>query len=291
MEKSPTTPKRSSNPLIDTLAGSLAGMVGLVVGSPFDFIKVRMQNQTSNNTEVRILPTIIQAWKNEGFLAFYKGLVPPLIGEGILNSVWFGTYAMMSAILQKDRNKNLTFLQGCIAGAASGVTGSFVYGPVDLIKVRAQMSKERGSQRKKPIQIIAEIYKSDGLWGFSRGLGTTILREVPSMTLYFGLYNSLKLSFTHSDGTLPLWGQIMAGGTAGAMSWASIYPVDVVKTRMQATSQFSSVRTCITTMLQKEGVAAFFQGLTPCLVRSFPVNATVFFVYEYIVKSSFKVTG
>jgi len=112
------------------------------------------------------------------------------------------------------------------------------------------------------------------------------------MTLYFGLYNSLKLSFTHSDGTLPLWGQIMAGGTAGAMSWASIYPVDVVKTRMQATSQFSSVRTCITTMLQKEGVAAFFQGLTPCLVRSFPVNATVFFVYEFIVSSSlFKVTG
>jgi len=286
-----TGPKRASSPLIDTLSGSIAGMIGLVVGSPFDFVKVRMQNQTAGNTKVHIIPTIFQAWKNEGITAFYKGLLPPLIGEGILNSVWFGTYAIMSALLQKDRNTDLTFAQGCIAGAAAGVTGSFVYGPVDLVKVRAQMSKERGEKRKKPVQIINEIYKSDGLWGFTRGLGTTMMREVPSMITYFGLYNSLKQAVTRSDGTIPLFGQIMAGGTAGVMAWASVYPLDVVKTRMQATSQFNSVRACVISMLRNEGIPAFFQGLTPCLIRSFPVNATIFFVYEHIVKYSNKITG
>jgi len=286
-----TSPKRASSPLIDTLSGSIAGMIGLVVGSPFDFVKVRMQNQTAGNTKVHIIPTIFQAWKNEGITAFYKGLLPPLIGEGILNSVWFGTYAVVSALLQKDRNKNLTFAQGCIAGTAAGVTGSFVYGPVDLVKVRVQMSKERGDKRKKPTQIIKEIYKSDGIWGFTRGLGTTIIREVPSMSAYFGIYNSLKQAVTRSDGTISLFGQIIAGGTAGATAWACVYPVDVVKTRMQATSQFNSVRACVTSMIQNEGIFSFFQGLTPCLMRSFPVNATIFLVYELIIKFSFKITG
>jgi len=288
-----SNPKRAAHAIIDTLAGSLAGMVGLIVGSPFAVVKVRMQNQStsSTTTKVKILPTIHTAWKNEGLLAFYKGLGPPLGGEAVLNSVWFGTFAFVSKLLQSDRNVNLTFAQGCLAGAASGVTGSFVYSPVDLIKVRTQMSMERGNLRKKPLQIIKQIYTEEGLGGFTRGLGVTILREVPSMTLYFGLYNSLKQLLTPTNGPIPVWGQILAGGSAGAMSWASIYPIDVVKTRLQSTSEFSSVRGCVMMMLRREGVGSFFQGLSPCLVRSFPVNATIFFVYERIVKGSLMLTG
>jgi len=240
---------------------------------------------------VRIIPTIHTAWKKEGPLAFYKGLGPPLLGEAVLNSIWFGTFASVSTFLQSDRNVDLTFAQGCLAGAASGVTGSLVYSPIDLIKVRTQMSMERGHQRKKPLQIIKQIYTEEGLGGFTRGLGATILREVPSMALYFGLYTSLKQLLTPSNGHIPVWGQILAGGTAGAMSWASIYPIDVVKTRLQTTSEFSNVRTCVTLMLQREGVGSFFQGLSPCLVRSFPVNATIFFVYERIIRVSMKMTG
>uniref|UniRef100_A0A6B2LDL2 Mitochondrial carrier protein n=1 Tax=Arcella intermedia TaxID=1963864 RepID=A0A6B2LDL2_9EUKA len=255
-------------------------MIGLAVGSPFDFIKVRMQNSAS---EIKIIPTILQTYRNEGLAAFYKGLLPPLLGEGLINSVWFGTYAAVSALLQTDRTKDLTFIQGCIGGAASGVTGSFVYGPVDLIKVRVQMSTERGSARKKPLQIISQIYKAEGIKGFTRGLWPTIIREVPSTSVYFGFYNFLKTSITAKLGSFPAIAQIVSGGTAGALSWAAIYPVDVIKTRMQTTSQFSSTAQCVRHVWHNEGLPAFFKGLTPCLVRSFPVNATVFWVYEFLI--------
>jgi hypothetical protein len=281
--------KRASSPWIDTLAGSFAAMIGLVVGSPFDVVKVRMQNQSG--ASIGVVSTIMETWGKEGFYAFYKGLLPPLMGEAVLNSVWFGTYALVSKLLQADRSKDLNFVQGCLAGAAAGVTGSFVYSPVDLIKVRAQMSREWGEQRKTPAKIIQEIWRAEGFWGFTRGLSATLAREIPSMTLYFGIYNYLKTGLTRSDGTISATGQIIAGGTTGALSWACIYPIDVIKTRMQSTSEFKSMYHCSTTILRREGISAFFQGLTPCIVRSFPVNATIFFVYEFIIRQSLKITG
>jgi len=283
------TNKRSSHPLIDTFAGSFASMVGVVVGSPFDVVKVRMQNTT--NSSIGVLSTIIDTWKHEGFTAFYKGLLPPLMGEAVLNSVWFGTFAYVSTFLQSDRSKSLSFYEGCIAGACSGVTGSFVVSPVDLIKVRAQIHKGQGAQRKTPSKIIKEIWITEGIWGFKRGLTATLVREVPSMTAYFGFYNYLKLKLARPDGSLSTINQILAGGTAGASSWASIYPMDVVKTRMQTTSQYKSILECISSILQNEGPRAFFRGLSPCIIRSFPVNATIFFVYELIIKQSLKITG
>jgi solute carrier family 25 carnitine/acylcarnitine transporter 20/29 len=283
------TNKRSSHPLIDTFGGSFGSMVGLVVGSPFDVVKVRMQNTA--NSSVGVFSTISETWQHEGFTAFYKGLLPPLIGEAVLNSVWFGTYALVSLLLQSDRSKHLSFYEGFIAGAASGVTGSFVVTPVDLVKVRAQINKDQGAQRKTPRKIIKEIWITEGIWGFRRGLTPTLIREVPSMAAYFGFYNYLKLKFMRPDGSLSNSSQIIAGGTAGALSWACIYPVDVIKTRMQTTAQFKSMAECIKSILQNEGPRAFFQGMSPCIIRSFPVNATLFFVYEFIVNQSLKITG
>jgi len=264
-------------------------MIGIVVGSPFDIVKVRMQN--SSKGSVTVMSVIKETWQKEGFLAFYKGLLPPLMGEALLNSVWFGTFALVSVLLQSDRSKNLSFAQGCIAGAASGVTGSFIVSPVDLIKVRVQMSKEQGFERKTPSKVIKEIWRAEGPWGFTRGLTPTLVREIPSMTAYFGLYNYLKQLFTSESGEISAPGQIIAGGSAGALSWVCIYPIDVIKTRMQTTSQFKSIAECTTTIFRTEGFRAFFQGLSPCVIRSFPVNATIFFVYEFLVKQSIKLTG
>lgn len=37
--------------------------------------------------------------------------------------------------------------------------------------------------------------------------------------------------------------------------------------------------------LRKEGVAGMFRGVTPCLIRAFPANATCFLAYEYTKKA------
>lgn len=78
--------------------------------------------------------------------------------------------------------------------------------------------------------------------------------------------------------------QFLAGGIAGVASWFSVYPFDVVKSRIQATcwqhSPYAGWVDCMRRTVQLEGAGALVRGMSPSLVRAFAVNAAIFAVYE-----------
>jgi Mitochondrial carrier protein len=71
--------------------------------------------------------------------------------------------------------------------------------------------------------------------------------------------------------------ELVAGGLAGCLAWASIYPLDVVKCRMQGQRQ-SMLQ--VLSRLRAEGPHAFVRGMRATLYRAFLVNAAVFYGYE-----------
>lgn len=93
----------------------------------------------------------------------------------------------------------------------------------------------------------------------------------------------------------------MCGGLAGVVTWASIFPLDVVKTRVQIWD-LNAAKTGETEALlgkgarrpstfaiaraayQAEGVPVFFRGLGVCSARAFIVNAVQWAVYEWMMK-------
>lgn len=86
-------------------------------------------------------------------------------------------------------------------------------------------------------------------------------------------------------------GLLAAGGTGGFLYWFLTYPTDVVKSSMQADDsivekrRYKSIRDCIKQLYHNEGGwRRFYTGFTPCLLRSIPANATLFFVVETIRK-------
>ena len=69
---------------------------------------------------------------------------------------------------------------------------------------------------------------------------------------------------------------LLSGGVAGIVTWASIYPLDVVKTRSQVSldnSGRTSSATIARRMLEREGTRSFYRGLGVCSCRAFVVNA------------------
>lgn len=97
---------------------------------------------------------------------------------------------------------------------------------------------------------------------------------------------------------------LLCGGVAGVVTWASIFPLDVVKTRVQtqgafllsgnaegapllageatATQRLGSVAVA-RNAYRSDGAGIFFRGLGVCSLRAFVVNAVQWTVYEWIM--------
>ena len=74
---------------------------------------------------------------------------------------------------------------------------------------------------------------------------------------------------------------LVAGGIAGIGAWVPGYPQDLVKSRIQCMSGPYKTLDIISQVYKSSGTRGFFRGFTPAIVRAIPVNAAVFYVYEW----------
>jgi hypothetical protein len=117
--------------------------------------------------------------------------------------------------------------------------GAAIYTPVEVLKCKAQNTREeRPSYRK----LIPLIVKTEGYRGLYRGFVIQAMREVPSCGIYFYSYEVFKNYIYSLDrlakGIKPQDQQhqfvldLLAGGCAGSFSWLISYPIDVIKTHI-----------------------------------------------------------
>lgn len=85
---------------------------------------------------------------------------------------------------------------------------------------------------------------------------------------------------------------LLCGGIAGIVTWGSVFPLDMIKTRLQAQTMYdhsstdaSEARSLLRPrqnlntfqiareLYRAEGVLAFYRGLGICSIRAFIVNA------------------
>ncbi|KAI1294436.1 mitochondrial carrier [Xylaria venustula] len=168
--------------------------------------------------------------------------------------------------------------------------------------------------------VAKSILRIEGVRGLYRGGVVTALRDSIGYGFYFWSFelgNSVMDSFlrqksghaassvvaggTYSDGNRAIWGVfsvqeavkvVLCGGLAGVATWASVFPLDLIKTRVQI-QVMSSL--CGTVPQHKgavqiakelyiiEGPRAFFRGLMICSVRAFFVNAFQWPIYKGVL--------
>lgn len=77
---------------------------------------------------------------------------------------------------------------------------------------------------------------------------------------------------------------MIAGSVGGAALWTSIFPADVIKSRMQIQGISASMLSVGLDIIRKEGPLALYNGLTPTIFRTIPATAVLFLIYEYSKK-------
>lgn len=127
-----------------------------------------------------------------------------------------------------------------------------------------------------------KIIKRDGYNGFFKGLNASILRDAPSYGIYFVIFESFKRKMLEKGVDNQILIELIGGGLAGSISWFSIMPFDVVKSRMQAdiSSQNQSISQIFKSLKAEYGLRGYFKGLSPVLIRGFLVNAITFCVHQ-----------
>jgi solute carrier family 25 (mitochondrial carnitine/acylcarnitine transporter), member 20/29 len=210
-------------------------------------------------------------------------------------------------VVDEDEEAHEPWQKSFLCGSFAGLIQCAVICPMEHIKCRLQVQHGRGAADnhfKGPIQAISSILKSHGISGLYRGWWTTTLREVPAFGLYFTTYDYIKDNVNnffarragHVDEDTAVPGQLqhshawlasaLAGGSSGCLTWAIVYPVDVIKTRIQ-TSPLDTPVSFLGAgrqLVAQHGWRVMFRGLGITLVRAFPVNGTVFPVYEWTLK-------
>jgi len=77
---------------------------------------------------------------------------------------------------------------------------------------------------------------------------------------------------------------MLAGVMAGFGLWGSMFPIDTIKSKIQADSlskpQFNGTLDCLKRSLAVEGHAGLWRGVTAALWRAIPVNAAIFLAVE-----------
>ncbi|KAL8688576.1 MAG: hypothetical protein Q9218_005545, partial [Villophora microphyllina] len=113
----------------DLFAGAVGGVAQVVLGQPFDIVKVRLQTTTRYSSA---LDAATQIFKNEGPLAFYKWASVP-----VQVSVQFGGFHYARRQFEARNTQTghssptLSYSQLFASGAFAGLANSFLSGPIE----------------------------------------------------------------------------------------------------------------------------------------------------------------
>jgi len=293
----------------DFWAGYMSGAVGIIVGNPLDLIKVRLQATRLTPSTINTPPvSYTSQFTSAGSLI--RGSTAPILGYGALNALLFISYNRTSEFLNTNDQLPPTLWTTWIAGAIGGLATWAVSTPTELVKCRAQLSSSSSWA------ITKEIIRSEGVRGLYFGGVVTALRDSIGYGFYFWSYElstRYMLPRIEERGAQSLqenskvrWEEaakvLLCGGLAGVVTWASIFPLDVIKTRAQTQVLESGERAPLLDGVQDsgrrrlgaidiaknayrtEGVGVFFRGLAVCSIRAFIVNAVQWAVYEWIMR-------
>ncbi|XP_059168962.1 mitochondrial thiamine pyrophosphate carrier-like isoform X2 [Physella acuta] len=292
------------------LAGAVSGAASRALTQPLDVIKIRFQLQVEplNNTPQSKYKGLVQAFqciiKEEGTAALWKGHIPAQILSVVYGVAQYSSFEILTKGIWQYLPEALTTtyrpITHTVCGGISGSLATAFIFPIDVIRTRFVAQGEP----KLYISLthaVTSIMRKEGIGGFYRGLIPSLIQIGPQMGFQFGFYSLFTGLWNKSLGILPTrqaesLEAIVCGSGSGALSKLMIYPLDVVKKRLQvqgfeeARKFFGVVRNynglihCVILSIQEEGIRSLFKGLYPSLLKAALVSGINFCVYENVCR-------
>ncbi|GAA5966510.1 hypothetical protein JCM3765_007594 [Sporobolomyces pararoseus] len=305
------------------LAGGMAGAVSRTATAPFDRLKVYLitspsspkpsptvsttTTTPSSSSSTSSLKPKKTPRRNAGSLA---AAVRAVYSQGGVKAFWTGNMLNVIKIFPESAIKFLSYESAkrifaqhwdCvpdqtmisntsrfISGGIGGVISQLSIYPIESLKTRV-MSSTGGDKKGNALilQTFLDMYRKGGLTFFFRGLPAGLIGVFPYAAIDMSTFEGIKISYTKWAGEEPgIAGSLCFGAVSGGVGATSVYPLNLVRTRLQAQGTpahpqvYTGIRDAAIKCYQREGWRGFYKGLTPTLVKVVPAVAISYAVYD-----------
>ncbi|KAI7782276.1 calcium dependent mitochondrial carrier protein [Diaporthe eres] len=303
------------------LAGALAGGISRTATAPLDRLKVYLLVNTKTKAGVAadvvkqgqplaavrtagkpIGDAIHALWKAGGFRTFFAGNGLNVIKIMPETAIKFGSYEAAKRTLATleghDDPTRINPYSKFAAGGVAGMTAQFCVYPLDTLKFRLQCETVEGGLTGNALLVqTAKKMVAEGAFRTAyRGITMGLVGMFPYSAIDMGTFEFLKKTFTrykarytglHEEDAAP--GNVVTGiigATSGAFGATVVYPLNVLRTRLQTqgTVMHPPTYTGIWDVARKtyrnEGFRGMYKGLTPNLLKVAPALSITWIVYE-----------
>ncbi|OMJ07459.1 Mitochondrial thiamine pyrophosphate carrier 1 [Smittium culicis] len=252
------------------LCGSFTGLFSRLTVAPIDVLKISLQLDSSKRSLFNHKPS-----------------------QSII-------IKKISNLYLKEGFKNLSSeLNSLLCGSVAGLSATITSYPFDLLRTRFAAQSLNNKAYSSYSHAINHILKYEGISGFYKGLSSASIQIIPYIGLVFGTYDfiSKKLSTSKSlfindlISNNPSSTNAVVGAVAGVISKTIVYPLDLVRKRMQiqgpnlyifapGIAPKPTIYSTTYTIIKSEGPLCLFRGLLPSLIKAAPSSASAFFSYS-----------
>ncbi|ORC88308.1 mitochondrial carrier protein [Trypanosoma theileri] len=242
--------------MTDFIAGWMGGLSVLLVGHPFDTIKVWQQSinagsvsGSSSLVRNNSIKAAMEMYRAEGIGAFYKGICAPMCAVGLANGALFGTYSSIVNIMIRNGSS------------------SYYYNDDHHILVKYSQTHDHSitdSEKK--------YHRRNSMGNSSDGYQKQDLSE-----------------HLRTGGQLTAFENFIASTGAGIAYATIMNPFEVVKIRRQTERLFPHRRYlgtvhCARQLYAKGGIKSFFKGYTATLIRDIPGTGVYLYSYSTFIR-------
>jgi len=208
---SPSYSKTTNRALLHTVTGGVSAICSTIFTHPLDTLRVRIAVQFENIQYPTYTSLIKQTMKNEGLVAFYRGITTTCMGSVFRGGVGFGIYETLKSDSLRHKSSNYAILDRLSLGMMAGTFSTVAAYPLDTVRRRMQVwgvsrkmteaeIKAFGKHIPEDVarsgaKLFVHILRYDGILGFYRGITITLLKTPWTTAISLTLNDVVKKSF------------------------------------------------------------------------------------------------
>ncbi|XP_067328699.1 solute carrier family 25 member 44 isoform X2 [Anolis sagrei] len=279
---------------------------------PFTLIRTRLQVQKGKSLYQGTFDAFGKILRAEGPAGLYRGFLVNTLTL-VSGQCYVTTYELTRGYVSRYSSSNT--LKSLLAGGSASLVAQSITVPIDVVSQHLMMQQRQGQSmgrfrvtttgqapppgRPRPPpprlfwgqtrDIVAQIFRADGVRGFYRGYVASLLTYIPNSAVWWPFYHfyAEQLANLTPKDCPHLLLQAISGPLAAATASTLTNPMDVIRARVQVEGK-SSIRLTFRQLMAEEGPWGLTKGLSARIISATPSTIVIVVGYETLKKLSLR---